>query len=44
MKPYQTAEWWKKELIFIEKIVHDIPCHILHFNKSSEVWELLKNL
>lgn len=44
IKPLGTADWWDKMLSLQWEIAREIPCYFLHFNKSREVVELLKNL
>jgi len=44
IKPLITAEWWEKMLLLIEKISSEIPCYVLHFDKSGKVGGLLKQL
>jgi hypothetical protein len=34
-----TAEWWQKELDILERIVHEIPCYTMHFDKSGAIVE-----
>ena len=41
--PMVTAEWWQKELDILERIVQEIPCYTMHFDKSGAIIkELLK--
>jgi hypothetical protein len=43
IRPMVTAEWWQKELDILERIVHEVPCYTMHFDKSGAiVEELLK--
>jgi len=44
IKPFVTTDWWDTMLSLVEDIVHDIPCYILHFDKSGKVIEVLKQL
>jgi hypothetical protein len=39
IRPMVTAEWWQKELDILERIVHEIPCYTMHFDKSGEIVE-----
>lgn len=40
-----TAEWWQKELDVLERIVNDIPCYTMHFDKTGKiVEEILKKI
>ncbi|MFH1414194.1 MAG: hypothetical protein ABIG56_05050 [Candidatus Omnitrophota bacterium] len=42
IKPFVTVDWWQKTLSVIEKIGVEIPCYLLHFDKSGGVVELLE--
>lgn len=43
IKPMATAEWWRKELDVIEKILGEVPCYILYSDSSGNVvQELIK--
>jgi len=44
IKPFQTAEWWEKELLLIEEIIKKVPCYTLHFDKSGQVLDLLSQI
>jgi len=37
IRPMVTAEWWQKELDILERIVAEIPCYTMHFDKSGEI-------
>ncbi len=37
IKPLTTAEWWRKELDVLEQIVHEIPCYVMHFDKTGRI-------
>ena len=37
IKPMVTAEWWQKELGVIERIVNEVPCYTMHFDKSGAI-------
>ncbi|MGA2781894.1 MAG: radical SAM protein [Smithella sp.] len=39
IRPMVTAEWWQKELDILERIVHEIPCYTMHFDKSGAIAE-----
>ena len=41
IRPTVTAEWWQKELDIMERIVHEVPCYIMHFDKSGAIVEKL---
>ncbi|MBN1472347.1 MAG: radical SAM protein [Syntrophaceae bacterium] len=44
IRPMVTAEWWQKELDVLEQIVNEIPCYIMHFDKTGEIVEKIKVL
>jgi len=44
VKPLITADWWDRMLSLVEMITREIPCYILHFNKSGEVVDVLQEL
>jgi len=43
IKPFVTTDWWDKVFTVVEKLVQEIPCYRLHFDKSGRVVELLEN-
>lgn len=44
IKPMVTAEWWQKELGVIERIVNEVPCYTMHFDKSGAIVGKLEEL
>jgi hypothetical protein len=44
IKPFVTADWWDKMLPLVGRIVREVPCYILCFDKSKGVIELLRSL
>jgi hypothetical protein len=42
IKPFETADWWEKELTLIEKIGKEVPCYRMLFDKSGKVVEQIK--
>lgn len=44
IRPFISVDWWEKTLFLVDKIVKEVPCYILHFDKSGEVVDLLKQL
>jgi hypothetical protein len=44
IKPMVTAQWWQKELDVLERIVKDVPCFIMHFDKSGAIVAELERL
>lgn len=43
IRPMVTAEWWQKELDILERIVNEIPCYNMHFDRSGAIVEELEN-
>ena len=44
IKALVTAEWWQKELGIIERIVNEVPCYTMHFDKSGAIVAELEKL
>ncbi len=44
IKPLATAEWWQKELGVIERMIDEVPCYMMHFDKSGKIVSDLQNL
>ncbi len=44
IKPFETKEWWEKELSLLQDIADSVPTYILHFNKSGGVRKILDSL
>jgi MoaA/NifB/PqqE/SkfB family radical SAM enzyme len=44
IKPFVTAEWWEKTLNVVEQIAREVPCYDMHFDKSGQVVDLLRDL
>ena len=44
IRPMVTAEWWKKELDVLERVVNDIPCYTMHFDKTGKIVNEIKVL
>ena len=44
IRPVATNEWWDKILDLVELIAEEIPCHILHFDRSKKVVEAIRSL
>ena len=40
--PEMAADWWEKMLTLIEKMVSEIPCYTLQFDKSGKVVDMLE--
>ena len=39
-----TVDWWEKVLTNVQKLVNEVPCYRLKFDKSGRIVELLDNL
>ena len=44
IRPMVTAEWWQKELDILGRIVHEIPCYTMYFDKSGAIVDELLNI
>jgi radical SAM protein with 4Fe4S-binding SPASM domain len=44
IKPFETADWWQKELDLLERLAREVPCYDLRFEKSGRVISLLETL
>jgi hypothetical protein len=44
VKPLVTADWWDRMLSLVGMMTSEIPCYVLHFNKSGEVVAMLQEL
>ena len=44
VRPLATIDWWEKTLVLLENISNHIPCYEIHFDKSGNVVQLLKEL
>jgi MoaA/NifB/PqqE/SkfB family radical SAM enzyme len=44
IRPMVTAEWWQKELDVLERLVDEVPCYTMHFEKSGAIVAELENL
>ncbi len=43
IRPMATPEWWQKELDILQKVVDEVPCYLMRFDKSGAiVKELLR--
>jgi radical SAM protein with 4Fe4S-binding SPASM domain len=42
IKPLRTEEWWESMFGFVEQLVRNIPCYNLHFDKTGQIVDLLK--
>jgi hypothetical protein len=37
IKPMVTADWWQKELDVLERLVKELPCYTMEFDKSGAI-------
>ncbi len=44
IKPLETSDWWEKMLSLMAVIADEVPCYVLHFDKSGRIAKLLQEL
>jgi MoaA/NifB/PqqE/SkfB family radical SAM enzyme len=44
IKPFVTVDWWGNTLALIDKMVTEIPCYVLNFDKRGKAVDLLRQL
>ena len=44
IRPMVTVEWWQKELDVLERLVQEVPCYTMHFDKSGAIIAELERL
>lgn len=44
IKATVTAEWWHRELDVLERIVNEVPCFTMHFDKTGGIVPELENM
>lgn len=44
IRPLATADWVDKMLDLAQLVADEVPCYLLHFNRSEEVIDILKNI
>ncbi len=44
IRPMVTAEWWHKEIDMLEQLVNDVPCYLMHFDKTGMILPELEKL
>ena len=37
IRPMVTADWWNKEIDVLERIVADVPCYAMRFDRSGAI-------
>ncbi len=43
IKPLVTKEWWEKMLTLVEDLADSVPCRRLRFDRSGDVYRILKD-
>lgn len=44
IRPFATADWWRKTLKLIERLADDVPCYLMRFDKSGGIVGELRRL
>ena len=44
IRPLVTADWWEKELDVLQRIVDEVPCHTMRFDRSGAIVPELEKL
>jgi hypothetical protein len=44
IKPLVTVDWWRKEMDVVERIVSEVPCFAMRFDKSGAIVDDLERL
>lgn len=44
VKPLASAAWWQKEIDVLERLIGDVPCFAMHFDKSGGIVPKLEKL
>ena len=44
VRPLVTAEWWDRMLSLVGMMTREVPCYLLHFDKSGKVLDALQEL
>ena len=44
VKPLETAEWWHKEMDVLERLVAEVPCHTMRFDRSGAIVREIESL
>lgn len=42
--PLVTADWWEKELDLLERLVDEVPCYMMHFDKTGAIASQIEGL
>jgi hypothetical protein len=43
IKPLVTADWWEKTLDVVGRVVQDVPCYVVEFDKSGVIVATLRD-
>ena len=44
IRPLVTADWWQNEMDVLEKIVDEVPCFTMRFDKSGAIVPQIEQL
>jgi len=44
IKPMVTAEWWTKEMDVLERVMAEVPCYVMRFDRTGEIVRHLEEL
>ena len=44
IKPFVTVDWWEKTLLVIDNLASKVPGYVLHFDRSGEIVDTLRQL
>ncbi len=44
IRPLVTADWWEKELDVLQRIVDEVPCYTMRFDRSGAIVPELEKL
>ncbi len=44
VKPLETADWWRKEMDVLERLIAEVPCYRMRFDRSGGIVRELDEL
>ncbi len=44
IKPFVTADWWRKTLDVIEQLAREAPCYTMRFDQSGRIIEQVRGI
>jgi hypothetical protein len=44
VKPLETADWWRKEMDVLERLIAEVPCYRMRFDRSGGIVRELEGL